>query len=89
MAPIATSLSSTLEQQPLFNRLTEPQLIPTDNDMLINEPAKPVAGLSKQTSWQPRICCWQWIVILVHSPITKNGEWDLPLAGEDVIYIIK
>ena len=47
MAPTATSLSSTLKQQPLFNRLTELQLIPTDDDMVVNELTKHVAGLRK------------------------------------------
>ena len=47
VAPTATSSSSTLEQQPLLNKLTEPQLIPTDNDMVVDKPVKPVAGPSK------------------------------------------
>ena len=45
--PTATSSASTLEQQSLLDRLTEPQLIATDDDMVINEPAKPVASPSK------------------------------------------
>ena len=45
--PTAPSSASKLERQPLLNRLTEPQVIPTDDNMVINEPAKPVASLSK------------------------------------------
>ena len=49
MAPNTASSSSIFEQYTLLNRLTEAesQLTSTGDDMVINEPAKPVAGLSK------------------------------------------
>ena len=49
MAPTAGSLSSIFEQTMLLNRLTEAeaQLASTNNDMVVNEPVKPVASLSK------------------------------------------
>ena len=46
----ATSSTSTLKQQPWLNRLTEPQLITTDDDMVIDEPVKLVAGPSKHAN---------------------------------------
>ena len=49
MAPNTASSSSIFEQYTLLNRLTEAesQLTSTGDDMVINEPAKPVAHLSK------------------------------------------
>ena len=49
VAPTATSSSSIFEQTTLLNRLTEAeaQLVSTNDDMVIDEPVKPVAGLSK------------------------------------------
>ena len=49
VAPTAASSSSIFEQTTLLNRLTEAeaQLASNDNDMVIDEPVKPVAGLSK------------------------------------------
>ena len=45
----AASLSSVFKQYTLLNRLTgaEAQLTYTGNDMIVNKPVKPVAGLSK------------------------------------------
>ena len=49
VAPNAAASSSVFKQYTLLDRLTEAeaQLTSTGNDMVINEPAKPVAGLSK------------------------------------------
>ena len=47
VAPNTASLSSVFKQYTLLDRLTEAQLTPTGDDMVINEPVKPVAGLSK------------------------------------------
>ena len=46
-APTATSSSSTLKQQPLLDRLTKSWLTLNDNDMVVDDPAKPAAGWSK------------------------------------------
>ena len=49
VAPTAPSSSSTFEQHTLLDRLTEAeaQLISTNDDMVTDEPAKLIAGLSK------------------------------------------
>ena len=49
VAPNAASLSSVFKQYTFLNRLTEAeaQLTSTGDNMVINEPVKPVAGPSK------------------------------------------
>ena len=47
VAPTAISSSSIFKQHTLLNRLTEAQLISTDNDMVVDELVKPVVGPSK------------------------------------------
>ena len=45
------------------------------------------AFIPEQASRQCRRC-GQWINILIHPPITSNGKWDLPLAGDGIRYSI-
>ena len=81
VAPNTASSSSVVEEYTLLDRLTEaePQSTSMGNAMVINKPAKPIAGLSKHR---------QQINILIRPPITSNGKWDLLLAGEGVRYHI-
>ena len=52
--------------------------------MVLNEPAKPVAGSSKHPSNVDVVDG----ELIVHSPTTNNGRWVLLLAGEGVRYHI-
>ena len=84
-----TALSSTsFKQYTLLDQLVdaEMQSKPLDNAMVINEPAKPVAGSSKHPNDMDVVD--SELIYLVHPPTTNNGRWALLLVGEGVRYCV-
>ena len=86
--PTAAPLSGKFNQYTLLARLSdaEAQAKQLDNAMVVDEPAKPVAGSSKHPNDMDIVD--GEVIILVHLPSVNHNRGVLLLVGEGVRYHI-